>query len=191
MKWCFLIIIIIFFFSDWSVCWFLRAALHSAEVQLGWTMYPLCSVLHCVVVCVLWVESLTCASAVEECSENGCLALSLLELLALNMMFIFISSVLVLIEVRTSQANMFKNKVITRNTRGKNLLYIYIYIFFFFFSCSPMQHIFNKNTVIILNVNNIKMFLEQQISMLEWFLKDHVTLKTGVMMLKIQLWSQE
>ncbi len=24
-----------------------------------------------------------------------------------------------------------------------------------------------------------------------WFLKDHVTLKTGVMMLKIQLWSQE
>ncbi|ROL48848.1 Chloride transport protein 6 [Anabarilius grahami] len=36
--------------------------------------------------------------SVEECSENGCLALSLLELLALNMMFIFISSVLVLIE---------------------------------------------------------------------------------------------
>ncbi len=26
---------------------------------------------------------------------------------------------------------------------------------------------------------------------LEWFLKDHVTLKTGVMMLKIQLWSQQ
>ncbi len=31
------------------------------------------------------------------------------------------------------------------------------------------------------------MFLEQQISISEWFLKDHVTLKTGVMMLKIQL----
>ncbi len=31
------------------------------------------------------------------------------------------------------------------------------------------------------------MFLEHQISILEWFLKDHVTLKTGVMMLKIQL----
>ncbi len=28
------------------------------------------------------------------------------------------------------------------------------------------------------------MFLEQQISILEWFLKDHVTLKTGVMTLK-------
>ncbi len=27
---------------------------------------------------------------------------------------------------------------------------------------------------------------EQQISILKWFLKDHVTLKTGVMMLKIQ-----
>ncbi len=29
------------------------------------------------------------------------------------------------------------------------------------------------------------MFLEQQISILEWFLKDHVTLKTGVLMLTI------
>ncbi len=28
---------------------------------------------------------------------------------------------------------------------------------------------------------------KQQISILEWFLKDQVTLKTGVMMLKIQL----
>ncbi len=32
------------------------------------------------------------------------------------------------------------------------------------------------------------MFLEQQISILEWFLKDHVTLKTGVMMLKINFY---
>ncbi len=31
------------------------------------------------------------------------------------------------------------------------------------------------------------MFLDHQISFLEWFLKDHVTLKTGVMTLKIQL----
>ncbi len=31
------------------------------------------------------------------------------------------------------------------------------------------------------------MFLEQQISILERFLKNHVTLKTGVMMQKIQL----
>ncbi|KAL2103380.1 hypothetical protein ACEWY4_000248 [Coilia grayii] len=36
--------------------------------------------------------------SVEECSEKGCLALSLLELLAFNMTFIFIASVLVLIE---------------------------------------------------------------------------------------------
>jgi len=34
------------------------------------------------------------------------------------------------------------------------------------------------------------MFFEQQIIILEWFLKDHVTL-TRVMMLKIQFWSQE
>jgi len=30
------------------------------------------------------------------------------------------------------------------------------------------------------------MFIEQQIFILELFLKDHVTLKTGIMMLKIQ-----
>jgi len=33
--------------------------------------------------------------------------------------------------------------------------------------------------------NIVEMFLRQQISILEWFLKDHVTLKTGVMTLKI------
>ncbi len=32
-----------------------------------------------------------------------------------------------------------------------------------------------------------EMFLEEQISISEWFLKDHVTLKTVVMMLKIRL----
>jgi len=34
----------------------------------------------------------------------------------------------------------------------------------------------------------IVMFLEHQIIILEWFLKDHVTMKPGVMMLKIQLY---
>ncbi|TRY96888.1 hypothetical protein DNTS_015424 [Danionella cerebrum] len=42
--------------------------------------------------------SLTCCSAVETCSEEGCLALSLLELLALNLLFTFLSSILVLME---------------------------------------------------------------------------------------------
>ncbi len=36
-----------------------------------------------------------------------------------------------------------------------------------------------------------EMFLEQQISILEWFLKDPVIMKTGVMMLKIELWITE
>ncbi len=36
----------------------------------------------------------------EKCSDKGCLSLSLLELLAFNMTFVFIASVLVLIEVR-------------------------------------------------------------------------------------------
>ncbi len=35
------------------------------------------------------------------------------------------------------------------------------------------------------------MFLECEIILLEWFLKDHVTMKTGVMMLKIQHWITE
>ncbi|KAF7643710.1 hypothetical protein LDENG_00234960 [Lucifuga dentata] len=37
--------------------------------------------------------------SVEECAGRGCLALSLLQLLAFNMTFIFIASILVLIEV--------------------------------------------------------------------------------------------
>ncbi len=41
--------------------------------------------------------------------------------------------------------------------------------------------IWSSSTVFI--IDNNKMFLEQQISILEYFLKDHVTLK----MLKIQL----
>ncbi len=32
---------------------------------------------------------------------------------------------------------------------------------------------------------NQEMFLEQQINILEWFLKDHMILKTGITMLKI------
>ncbi len=41
------------------------------------------------------------------------------------------------------------------------------------------------STTTIFNID--KTFLEQQINILERFLKDHVTLKTEVMMLKIQL----
>jgi len=33
------------------------------------------------------------------------------------------------------------------------------------------------------------MLFEHQIIILEWFLAGHVTLKTGGMMIKIQLWS--
>lgn len=39
-------------------------------------------------------------SSVEECSQKGCLALSLLELLGFNLTFVFLASLLVLIEVR-------------------------------------------------------------------------------------------
>lgn len=84
---------------------------------------------------ICWVESLTCCLAVEECSENGCLALSLLELLALNMMFIFISSVLVLIEVRTSEYMLKRVKSLetnlvlnssSNNNNNKNCSLIYL-----------------------------------------------------------------
>ncbi len=45
----------------------------------------------------------------------------------------------------------------------------------------------NLQTTVFNIDNNKKMCLEQQISILEWVLKDHVTLKTGVMMQTIQL----
>lgn len=45
-------------------------------------------------------SSLTHSLAVEECSQKGCLALSLLELLGFNLTFVFLGSLLVLIEVR-------------------------------------------------------------------------------------------
>ncbi len=45
-------------------------------------------------------------------------------------------------------------------------------------------HDFHKN---IKQKKKINMVLEHQISILEWFLKNHVTLMIGVMMLKMQL----
>jgi len=51
-------------------------------------------------------------------------------------------------------------------------------------SISHLKNNYSKNPVIFLAVST-------KIIILEWFLKDHVTLKTGVRMLKIQLWSQE
>jgi len=44
---------------------------------------------------------------------------------------------------------------------------------------------------ILRNKTNLRFPQKYQILILEWFLKDHVTLKTGVMMLKVQLWSQD
>ncbi len=40
----------------------------------------------------------------------------------------------------------------------------------------------------VFNIDNNKNVFELQISILEWFPKDHVTLKTEVIMLKIQLY---
>jgi len=63
-------------------------------------------------------------------------------------------------------------------------VFIYIYIYKYFYS---------KVTVKISGLNKCSTFelsiliiikIEQQISLLEWFLSDHVTLKTGVMMVK-------
>lgn len=45
--------------------------------------------------------------AVEKCSDKSCLPLSLLELLAFNMTFIFIASMVVLIEVRLLRFTCF------------------------------------------------------------------------------------
>jgi len=52
-----------------------------------------------------------------------------------------------------------------------------------------IYHSFYKN---IKQHNHFQpMFHEQLIIILEWFLKDHMPLKTGVLILKILLWSQE
>ncbi len=48
--------------------------------------------------------------------------------------------------------------------------------------------ILSSTTVFNIDNNNKKKVLEQQISILEWFLKDHVTLKTGVIAIKIILY---
>lgn len=64
--------------------------------------------------------SLTDLLAVEECSENGCLALSLLELLAFNMVFVFIASVLVLIEVIES-LHLYSNQILSCNSLNTSL----------------------------------------------------------------------
>ncbi len=44
-----------------------------------------------------------------------------------------------------------------------------------------------RNTIVFSVLIIIRYVYEQQISTLVWFMKDHVTLKTGLMMLKIQL----
>lgn len=41
----------------------------------------------------------------EACSEGGCLSVSLLELLAFNLTFVFVASMLVLVEVRCARTN--------------------------------------------------------------------------------------
>ncbi len=67
-------------------------------------------------------------------------------------------------------------------------------IFGSFYSSKNPEKIYSTVLNIIINNNNSnnnKMFIEQQISILEWFFQDHVTLKTGVMMLKIKHWSQK
>jgi len=55
------------------------------------------------------------------------------------------------------------------------------------FSNGFPQKLLSSTTVFNID-NNEERFFKQQISILEWFLKDHVTLKARVMMLKIQFW---
>ncbi len=58
-------------------------------------------------------------------------------------------------------------------------------LFWMFYSLKNPEFFFSSLTIVSIQ-NNIYSFL-QQINILEWFLMDHVTLKNGVMMLKIQL----
>ncbi len=63
------------------------------------------------------------------------------------------------------------------------------FIFGSFYSSKNNEHIYST----VLNIdhnnnNNLKSFLEQQMRMTS---EDQVTLKTAILMLKIQLWSQK
>jgi len=54
--------------------------------------------------------------------------------------------------------------------------------------CKAKDYLFKINVVYFISQSTIfiyylEIFLEHQIIILEWFLKGHVTLKTGVMML--------
>ncbi len=64
--------------------------------------------------------------------------------------------------------------------------------FIFIKQSGKKYHGFHKNMkhATIFNIDNTEMFLsrKQHIKMIS---EDHVTLKTGVMMLKIQIWSQK
>ncbi len=67
-----------------------------------------------------------------------------------------------------------------------------ILLFRTFYSWNNLVFYFHKilssTTVFKIDNTNIYIYIEQQISILPWFLKDHVTLKSGVTMLKIQLY---
>ncbi len=63
-----------------------------------------------------------------------------------------------------------------------------LFFWTFYSSKNPEKKKFSQKSSTVFNIdNNKETFLELQISILEWFLKDHVTLKTGMLLLKIQL----
>jgi len=67
---------------------------------------------------------------------------------------------------------------------AKKVLTVHLYLLFYFFVCVFLSNQGKSNSMfftLIIEKKNI----EHQISILDWFLKDHVTLKTGAMMLKI------
>ncbi len=63
----------------------------------------------------------------------------------------------------------------------------YSFDFFLFIKVSWNIVSVSTKNITFKEINNKEMFLEQQISILESFLKDHVTLKTGVMSLNCNI----
>ncbi len=83
---------------------------------------------------------------------------------------------------------LYKNHIF--NTKYCYTMFLKISIYYFSNNLKKRITVLTKllRSITVFKIgNNKNTILEHQISILEWFLKDHVTLKTGVMMLKINI----
>ncbi len=95
--------------------------------------------------------------------------------------------------IQQGHIKLLKSDNIYNDLYFKLIIFFYKLIFIFFiyhiYQRRKMYHCFNKirSSAVVLSIDNNK----HQVSILEWFLENHVTLKTEAMMLKFSFASQE